>query len=406
MKRISSLVILVVILALLNGLAFADFDSTSANITNQYFSLKKRDWRNYVYFGEYAGETTTLIAVGTEVAESVNCLKLFLKNDPSIDNDPTIDIDAILWIAQDTDGNIWFVKVEIFSSGGKTTYTIGSGISNPLVHAVPKVGDRITSIFPESVGTYGEVTQIGINVGLSTGLGPYSNCAESTEYYDFEVETLTYSCPEVGMVKTIYTQESPGTRQELSEFGNYEFVDVSSNHWAEEAIYKIFYAGITRGCSQNPLMYCPDGTVTRTQMAVFLGRAVHGSNFTPPSATGIFSDVPVSYWAAGWIEQFYNDGITSGCGTNPLRYCPGNNVTRAQMAIFLLRSKLGKNYTPPSANGIFSDVPVTYWAADWIEQLYNEGITTGCGTNPLQYCPNNSVTRAQMAVFIMRTFGL
>jgi Concanavalin A-like lectin/glucanases superfamily len=184
------------------------------------------------------------------------------------------------------------------------------------------------------------------------------------------------------------------------------FIDVPPGYWAEAAIYKIYNAGITTGCSTNPLMYCPEGTVTRTQMAVFLGRAIHGSSFTPPTATGIFSDVPVSYWAADWIEQFYNDGITSGCGTSPLRYCPGNNVTRAQMAIFLLRSKHGSSYTPPAASGIFSDVPITYWAADWIEQLYNEGITTGCATGPLRYCPENSVTRAQMAVFMMRTFGL
>jgi hypothetical protein len=184
------------------------------------------------------------------------------------------------------------------------------------------------------------------------------------------------------------------------------FIDVPPGYWAEDAIYKIYNAGITTGCSQNPLRYCPQDTVSRTQMAVFLGRAVHGSSFTPPPATGIFADVTVTYWAADWIEQFYNDGITSGCGQNPLRYCPENPVTRAQMAIFLLRAKHGSSYTPPPATGIFADVPVTYWAADWIEQLYQEGITTGCSQSPLRYCPENSVTRAQMAVFLVRTFGL
>jgi Peptidase family C25/S-layer homology domain len=184
------------------------------------------------------------------------------------------------------------------------------------------------------------------------------------------------------------------------------FVDVPPGYWAYDAIYKIYNAGITTGCSQNPLMYCPEDNVTRAQMAVFLGRGVHGGEFTPPTASGIFLDVPWDYWAADWIEQFYYDGITSGCNTNPLLYCPTSSVTRTQMAIFLLRVKNGKNYTPPPATGIFADVPVTYWAADWIEQLYSEGITTGCATGPLRYCPENSVTRAQMAVFIMRTFGL
>jgi hypothetical protein len=184
------------------------------------------------------------------------------------------------------------------------------------------------------------------------------------------------------------------------------FVDVPQGYWAEEAIYKIYNAGITTGCSKNPLKYCPERTVTRDQMAVFLGRGIHGSSFTPQPATGIFDDVPVSHWAADWIEQFYNDGITSGCSNTPMLYCPDSTVTRAQMAVFLLRAEHGRNYTPPSATGIFTDVPVNHWAADWIEQLYNEGITGGCGTNPMRYCPDSPVTRAQMAIFLVRTFDL
>jgi hypothetical protein len=184
------------------------------------------------------------------------------------------------------------------------------------------------------------------------------------------------------------------------------FADVPPGYWAAEYIYKIYSAGITTGCSATPLMYCPNKSVTRAQMAVFLERGIHGSNYTPPAASGIFDDVPVNYWAAAWIEQLYNEGITGGCGTNPLRYCPASPVTRAQMAVFLLRAEYGGGYTPPAASGIFADVPVTHWAAAWIEQLYNEGITGGCGTNPLRYCPDNPVTRAQMAVFLVRTFDL
>jgi hypothetical protein len=80
-------------------------------------------------------------------------------------------------------------------------------------------------------------------------------------------------------------------------------------------------------------------------------------------------------------------------------------VTRAQMAIFLLKSKLGNSYTPPPATGIFDDVSIGSFAAAWIEDLFNRGITTGCQKNPLKYCPESSVTRAQMAVFIMTTFN-
>ena len=89
-----------------------------------------------------------------------------------------------------------------------------------------------------------------------------------------------------------------------------------------------------------------------------------------------------------------------------MRYCPSDPVTRAQMAIFLLRAKHGSGYTPPSVGEStgFTDVPATHWAAAWIKQLAIEGITTGCGGN--NFCPETPVTRAQMAVFLVRTFNL
>ena len=90
-----------------------------------------------------------------------------------------------------------------------------------------------------------------------------------------------------------------------------------------------------------------------------------------------FVDVPPTYWSFDFIERLYNAGITSGCSTTPLMYCPTATVTRDQMAIFLLRGKHDASYTPPTATGVFQDVPVNYWAADWIEQLAAEGITSG-----------------------------
>ena len=63
----------------------------------------------------------------------------------------------------------------------------------------------------------------------------------------------------------------------------------------------------------------------------------------------------------------------------------------------------GETYTVRRMS-IFADVLSSYWAVSWIERLYNTGITTGCGGG--NYCPEDSVTRAQMAVFLVRTFNL
>ena len=142
-------------------------------------------------------------------------------------------------------------------------------------------------------------------------------------------------------------------------------------------------------------------------MAIFLLVSEHGSGYDPPPATGtIFADVPADSFAAAFIEQLYAEGVTQGCGTNPLRYCPSSSVSRGQMAVFLLRVEHGNSYAPPPATGIFTDVPISNIFAAWIEQLYREGITGGCGTNPLRYCPDDNVTRGQMAVFLSRTFNL
>jgi hypothetical protein len=76
------------------------------------------------------------------------------------------------------------------------------------------------------------------------------------------------------------------------------------------------------------------------------------------------------------------------------------------MAVFLLRAKHGTSYSPPVLVGGtgFGDVDPSHWAAAWIKQLVVEGITTGCGSGT--YCPKAPVTRAQMAVFLVRTFNL
>jgi len=111
-----------------------------------------------------------------------------------------------------------------------------------------------------------------------------------------------------------------------------------------------------------------------------------------------FPDVPVTNNFYAFIETLFHYGITGGCGGG--NYCPGNPVTRAQMAVFLLKTEHGAEYLPPACHGVFGDVPCPSQFADWIEQLAAEGITGGCGSG--NYCPGNPVTRAQMAVFLLK----
>jgi hypothetical protein len=192
---------------------------------------------------------------------------------------------------------------------------------------------------------------------------------------------------------------------------NRQFLDVPLTYWAAPWIERLYDAGITTGCTTNPPKYCSEANLTRAEMAVLLGRQIHGTHQPPnggdPDLGEVFGDVSGDYWAAAWIEQLYEDGITRGCSTAPLLFCPNEKVTRDEMAVFLVRFTHGDSSLLPDPTGdVFADVPVGYWAAAEIEQLYRDGITTGCGADPLRFCPYGQTTRAEIAAFLVRTFNL
>jgi hypothetical protein len=148
------------------------------------------------------------------------------------------------------------------------------------------------------------------------------------------------------------------------------FTDVPKTLGQYRFVETIFHNGVTTGCGAG--IFCPDGPATRGQMAIFLLIAKEGTSYTPPAANGNF--------------------------------CPDASVTRAQMAVFLVLVASGSTYNPPTATGMFTDVPVSSPFAKWVEEIARRGITAGCG--PSLYCPNDPVTRGQMAVFLTTTFSL
>jgi len=113
-----------------------------------------------------------------------------------------------------------------------------------------------------------------------------------------------------------------------------------------------------------------------------------------------FLDVPGSSPFHPFVEKLVRDSVTAGCGSG--NYCASSFVTRGQMAVFLLRSKDGPAYTPPPCTTpIFTDVPCSLPLSPWIDELANRNVTAGCAAG--LFCPNDAVTRGQMAVFLLRT---
>src|SRR5262245_14645411 len=109
---------------------------------------------------------------------------------------------------------------------------------------------------------------------------------------------------------------------------------------------------------------------------------------------GRFLDVPEGNWAQPWIEALHTAGVTAGCLAAPLLYCPQAVVTRAHMAVFLLRAAEDPAYSPPACGTPpFGDVPCADPFAPWIAELARRGITAGCGDG--SYCPGRATTRGK-----------
>ena len=93
-------------------------------------------------------------------------------------------------------------------------------------------------------------------------------------------------------------------------------------------------------------------------------------------------------------------GTTSGCLASPPMFCPTDNLTRGQMAVFAARSIMGGDGFTYSAVPYFTDVPASHPYFQWIQKLGDLGVTSGC--TAATYCPSDPVTRGQMAVFVIR----
>ena len=134
---------------------------------------------------------------------------------------------------------------------------------------------------------------------------------------------------------------------------------------------------------------------------VYLADYAAGKIYRLASTT--FADVPVTHPYYRDIETLYANGMTAGCSTNPLRYCPDQIMNRAETAVFTLRGNFGNGYTPRAARHIFQDDwSRGLWGEPWAEAMYDNGLSAGCLASPLKFCPWNQIPREQAVIFILR----
>lgn len=176
------------------------------------------------------------------------------------------------------------------------------------------------------------------------------------------------------------------------------FTDVSCADWdwAAGAIAWAKENGITTGYPDGT--YRPDNLVSREEMAAFIVRALYGESFDH-DLHPYFQDVSADMWSFKYVQRLFQDNITTGCAQG--LYCPFSTVTRAQMAAFLVRAKVGDAFDYDS-DPYFPDVSSDAWYFKYVQKLKALGITQGYPDGTYQ--PENAVTRAEMAVFLSRAF--
>ena len=168
----------------------------------------------------------------------------------------------------------------------------------------------------------------------------------------------------------------------------------------EDAIEAIAGWEVTLGCGGD--RFCPDDEITRRQMAAFLYRAVTYKYGAPDVGSVALADVAEDAWYREYAEWAVSSGVMRAADR---RFDPGGIVSRADTAEMLVAA-FDDVLSPVEIVGwLFEDMvgqsPSVVRAA---EGLHAAGVTFGCTSSPsLRYCPDRSVTRAQMASFFART---
>ncbi len=157
------------------------------------------------------------------------------------------------------------------------------------------------------------------------------------------------------------------------------FVDVPPWHNVYPFVNSLFWAGVSSGCSTSPPLYCVDRVTSRGQMAVFLLRAKEGPAYLPPACSvATFSDVPCGHPFAAWIYELVARGVTSGCGGGRY-CPEGPVTRAQMAVFLLLTREGSGYQPPACTTPTFGDVPCSNPYAAWIYELVARGIAAGCG---------------------------
>jgi VCBS repeat-containing protein len=303
------------------------------------------------------------------------------------------------------------------NTDGSFTYTHNGSAtqSDSFTYRAKDPGGNLSALATVSINIVDTSQPIDVSVngptfgasGLASLFGSATSGGSGSVRYAWSVErsgmivatgsgaTFEFT-PSLGGPHTVKLTVTDDAGSDSTETNMTVLTDIAASGFAANILW-LAEAGITKGC--NPPAndeFCPDAPVTRGAMAAFLVRFL---GLTDDGGGNTFTDDNDSIFETD-IAKLAAAGITLGCNppTND-RFCPNDPVTRGAMAAFLSRA-LG--LTDDGGGNTFTDDDGSIFEAD-IAKLAAAGITLGCNppTND-RFCPEDSVTRGQMAAFLDR----
>lgn len=263
-------------------------------------------------------------------------------------------------------------------STGKPVMGLGSDSSGRIVVAVSKAGEgELHGFTPD--GAVDELFGVGGIFSVAHAIDDAVMVGDMLAIAWIDGSTINLDMIPIGPTPPVNT-----------------FVDDDDSIF-EQDIEWLAAAGITMGCNPPDFdQFCPGDNITRGQMAAFLVRALGlvddgGGNYFVDDDDSVFEQ-DIAILAAA--------GITKGCQSPAKdKFCPGDFVTRGQMAAFLARAL---RLDDEGGGDHFVDDDGHIFESE-IAMLATAEITAGCNPPDYdEYCPDALVTRAQMAAFLHR----
>lgn len=276
-------------------------------------------------------------------------------------------------VASDSDW-ITITSPKVGMGNGTVSYAVNANLgllTPPRLGSLSVIGEQRRVVHIDQPGTNGYVIYPDVpathpyfdHITLLSGTGPFTSAAADpcslVPYLFCPDGVTTRGLMSQFIIRSIYGGENNIPLPLMPQY----FTDVPIGHPYYTYIQLMRYMGITVGCSAT--MYCPDRPVTRSEMSVFIIRALNAKNLitnqemkqqlSPPltvealiagdptlintfsyTATPLFTDVPSTHPHFVYVQKMKDLGITSGCLTGAT-YCPNDPNTRGQISVFLAR---------------------------------------------------------------------